>query len=181
MDASFWKFLTSIAIAISPVMLHVFDKFLELFSPITRTTLVSLMRADKRVSEAVKSETLFETIEGYFNFERTSHFVFALTIFNILSLFFAQAACTGHFLIFTPITLILIVLLLVFLGAFFISLCNRIIDPAAVHGKKWWRRPRLIPRLIKGWRLMAFIWFGIVIITDIALHFSCEHAEGAAH
>jgi hypothetical protein len=73
--------------------------------------------------------------------------------------------------------LILIVLLLVFLGTFLICLCNRIIEAASVHAKNWWKRPRLI----KWWKMVAFIWFGIVMITDIALHFSCVRAEVAAH
>jgi hypothetical protein len=173
MSPSLWKLATSLAIALLPALLHVIDKILEIFSPITKETVRLLIKDDLRVKQIGESIPLYNAVRTYFDFERACHFVLALTIFNIVSLFFAQTACTGSFLLFQPVTFVMMVLLLLFLGAFCIWLCNRKIDAASVDAQDWWRRPDLI----KWWKWVAVALFGIVIGTDIALHVLCTRPE----
>ena len=175
--ASFsWKLATPLIIALLPVILHVIDKILENFSPITTETVRLIIEGDPGVKLVGENKALFNSVRAYFDYERDCHLVFVLTIFNIVSLYFAQTACTGSFLESTPLTFVMMVLLLLFLGVFFIWLCNKKIDPASVNARHWWRRPDLI----KWWRRIAFVQFGIVICTDIALHHVCGSHEANA-
>jgi hypothetical protein len=177
MNVSLWRLLAPISIALLPALLHVIDKVLENISPITKETLRSLMVKDKRTQAIGENKALYEAVRTYFDFERDCHFIFVLTVFSVLSLYAAQSECTGSFVEFTAVTLIMIVILLIFLGIFFVTLVNRKIEAASVGATDWWRRPTLI----KWWKMVAIIAFGVVIITDVVLHFSCVRAEGAGH
>jgi hypothetical protein len=169
-----WKLLTTIAIALLPALLHVIDKLLESISPINKETLRSLMSKDKRVKTIGENKVTYDAVRTYFDFERDCHFVFVLTLFSVFSLSAAQTECTGSFVASTVVTLIMIVVLLIFLGVFFGMLVNRKIEAASVGASNWWKRPMLI----KWWKMVAIIAFGVVIITDVALHFTCVRAEG---
>jgi hypothetical protein len=158
----------AIAIALSPLLLHLIDRFMEWWSPISRKTLATLMRENIRIKEAVETDPKFEAIEHYFDFERDAHFIFAVAIFNLFSLYFAQMACTQDLLQAKAITLSLMVLNVAFIVAFFMMLYNRKIDVHSAGAQRWWKRPILI----KWWKMVAVIAFSVVILTDIDLHFN---------
>jgi hypothetical protein len=134
--ASFsWKLATPLIIALLPVILHVIDKILENFSPITTETVRLIIEGDPGVKLVGENKALFNSVRAYFDYERDCHLVFVLTIFNIVSLYFAQTACTGSFLESTPLTFVMMVLLLLFLDVFFIWICNKKIDHASVNAR----------------------------------------------
>jgi hypothetical protein len=74
------------------------------------------MRDDPRqiVKSVGDTEPNFDAVKTYFNFERNCHFVIALAIFNITSLYVAQTECTKSLLCATPITLPLIIVFTIF-------------------------------------------------------------------
>lgn len=101
--------ITSLTIGLLPVLLHILDKLMESegtdrFLPFSDEILRERMQGDARggVSQVGRSPDLFRAIRTYFNFEREGHFIVAMAVFNMFSLYFAQTQYTGSFLIFKP-------------------------------------------------------------------------------
>jgi hypothetical protein len=153
---------TPIVIAFLPILLHLIDKGMERFSPIRHEVLRGLMRDDPRqiVKSVGETEPNFDAVKTYFGFERNCHFVIALAVFNIISLYIAQAECTKSLLCATPITLPLIIIFVIFLMIFLLGLANRRFSAAAVNATRRWER-------------IAVGAFILVIAVEIALHFTC--------
>lgn len=172
MDTALWNLLASIGIALLPALLHVIDKLLESisFSPINKETLRLLISGDRRIAHVGENKAAYEAVRTYFDFERDCHFIFVLTVFNLASVFVAQLQCTGSLFTFEPITFVMVVLLVLFFFVFLFWLLNRKIEPAAVGATDWYRRPMLI----KWWKMVALVLFGLVIATEIYLHFFCK-------
>lgn len=167
--SSYWDLAASIAIAASPAALHIIDKILENVnvSSISVQTLRALMSKDHRVSDLAENENKFEAIRGYFDFERDCHFVFVLSIFNIMRLYVTQAQFTGSWLRFFPATFLLMVAIIIFLFVFLIMLLNGKVEAASSWATDWWRRPILVT----WWKVVALLAFGLVIVTEVIMHF----------
>jgi hypothetical protein len=161
---SFIDFVTPVSIGVLPVLLHIADKGMEKFTPIREEVLQELMKQDarevvKQIGESAHGE--FGAIKTYFDFERKCHFVIALTVFNMLSVYVAQTQCTGDLLKATPITLVELPILAIFLMLFLLRIANRTFRVAAVDAAA-------------NWVKMAYLAFAGVMVTDVGLHFFCE-------
>src|ERR1700688_2886540 len=110
-----------VMIGILPVLLHLFDKLLETFSPFSSQTLRRMMADDKGndlVKSIGKSEAAFEEVKSYFDFDRDVHLIVSLIAFNIFSLYVAQTECTHSMLQANAITFTYIIVLILFWVAF---------------------------------------------------------------
>jgi hypothetical protein len=155
------NFIVPIAIGFLPILLHIADKGMERFSPIRETVLQELMKQDARdvvkaVGESADGE--FDAVKTYFDFERKCHFVIALAVFNILSIYVAQTECTKNLLCATWITLVEMIALAIMLVVFLLGIANRVFPIAAVTA-------------VETWVKISIGAFGLVMITEIVLHF----------
>jgi hypothetical protein len=120
-----------------------------------------MMKQDRRdiVKTIGKNENEeFNAVKTFFGFERKCHFVIALTIFNLVSLYVAQTECSGNLLNSTWLTFTEVVLLTIFLVLFLLKIANRTFQPQAVNAAD-------------RWVTMAIGTFGVVVVTEIVLHF----------
>jgi hypothetical protein len=148
-----------IAIGVLPIFLHILDKLMERYSPLSEDTIRLRMAGDSRAAVAAigRSEDVFRSVKTYFDYERVMHFVVTLTVFNILSLYVAQTQCTGSLLKSTAMTFLEIIALLVFLVIFLLKVSNNAFDPAALHPAR-------------RWVIASIAAFGVVVVTEVALY-----------
>ena len=156
----FLSLITPALIGFLPIFLHLIDKMMEAkFSPLREEILRAQMSNDKREKIAAigKSPATFRGVRTYFEYERSVHFIVAISVFNIISLYFAQIQCTNSFLRSTVVTLIGIVAIAIFLVAFLVKVVNRAFAPAAV-------------RPVRNWLRASCVAFLAVMLIEIGLH-----------
>lgn len=159
----------SVIISLLPILLHVLDKLMETragerFLPFSHEILREQMANDARaaVKQVGAQPELFNAVRTYFSFEREGHFIIAVAIFNMASLYVAQTQCTGSFLVFRAPTFIGMLLVLGFLFVFVRQVAVRRFEPADTDPLKTWRRA-------------SYCAFAGVIVLDIYLHVTCAH------
>lgn len=155
----FLQLATPIAIGVLPIFLHIFDKLMERYSPLSEDTIRLRMAGDSRAAIAAigRSEDVFRSVKTYFDYERVTHFVVTLTVFNIVSLYVAQTQCTGSLLKSTALTLPEIIALAAFLVLFLLKVGNNAFDPAALHPAR-------------RWVMASIAAFCVVMVTEVALY-----------
>lgn len=151
----------SIWIAILPAILHLIDRVLEVFSPISDASLQKLMAtSDEGIAKLIgSSDDNYAVVKSYINFERRCHFIVSALGFSILSLVVAQIELRHSALNWSAFTFFPMVGLTILLVIFLIMLNNRTQEPLAAN-----------PPSTRYWYWGAFAAFASVLTLEVLLH-----------
>ncbi len=151
----------SLIISALPIILHLFDRALELIPILGEQALRAKMTSDGRefIADVGRTENKFLPIKAYFDFEHGVHFIVSIVIFCAISMVFAQVEVTGSLSCVRPEVLVIILLLGVFLFSFLQRLISGKLDPARVH-------------VLRKWTIASVLCFISVLVVQIYMHFA---------
>jgi hypothetical protein len=129
-------------VAAVPLILHLADKLFDRLHLLGHDLIHRKLKGDLRepVRTSMSNEAVFKGVKTYFDFDRDTHFIFSLTFFSMVSLYFAQVECTHAFtrLLFVPT--LAIFALLVFGFGFVAAIARERFQMDAVDPTRNWRR-----------------------------------------
>lgn len=166
------SFIGPLLIGLLPLGLHVVDKLLDRMRVFGNEAIRKIIAEDNRprVRVVAENKPVFEALIGYFEYQDDARIVVSLSLFNIVSLVFAQTECGGNTASWTIVLVLGVLPLALFVLTFLLKATNGSFEPAAVHS-------------IRKWRRASFLLFALVMSIEVALRLAptqlgCRASDG---